>query len=477
MLEVISPIDSSVIDRIELDEPEGVASRIQAAREAHVRWLRLSGSERARILVRVAEEIERRSDEISRLESTNTGKLLSETKREVLRAAGAFRYYAGWIGKVLGETVPVDTDHLVYTLREPFGVVAGIIPWNVPFFFAAKKIAPALAFGNACVLKPALETPLTALLLRDLMDSAGVPRDLVQVMVGGTDVGAAIVASRNIDLIVFTGSDATGRAIARSAADNLTPIALELGGKSPQILFADADVDRAVEAISHGVFASCGQMCIAGSHLIVHESLHRTVVERLADRVRSLRVGSPFDPASDLGPQITATQRDKTLAFIEESRSQGTVIAQSTMPTNPELKKGFFVPPTIFGDLDPTARLLREEVFGPVLAISTFVDDDEAVQRANATDFGLAAGVWTSDVSRAHRIAQAVRAGTVWINTYRVLSESVPFGGIGHSGYGRENGTEATLLYTRQKSVWTSLTDPEASTTHDASTSPRTETR
>lgn len=457
MIQVVSPIDAAVLAELEMETAEDVASRITAARVAQREWAKRSGTDRGVLLGRVAEAIEKRADEIAELESRNTGKILSDTKREVLRAAGAFRYYAGWADKVVGETIPIDQDHLVYTLREPFGVVAGIIPWNVPFFFAAKKIAPALAFGNACVLKPAEETPLTALLMHELMMEAGIPENVVQVVIGGREAGAAIVASPDIDMIVFTGSDATGKAIARSAADNLTPITLELGGKSPQVLFEDADIDRAVEAVALGVFASCGQMCIAGSRLVVHESIHREVVNRLAERVRSLKVGSPFDSSTDLGPQITSVQRDKTLAFIEESKSVGKIVAQSTMPSDPSLKNGFFVPPTIFDDLQPDARLLREEVFGPVLAVTSFKNDDEAMQLANSTDFGLSAGVWTANISRAHKFAQEVHSGTVWINTYRILSELVPFGGVASSGYGRENGTESARLYTRPKSVWTSL--------------------
>lgn len=457
MFQVVSPIDATVLAEFEMGTAESVASQISSAKEAQLAWALRTGSERGRALGKVADAIEQRVDEIAELESRNTGKILSDTRREVLRAAGAFRYYAGWADKVVGETIPVDGDHLVYTLREPFGVVAGIIPWNVPFFFAAKKIAPALAFGNACVLKPAEDTPLTALLLAELMLDAGIPENLVQVVIGGREAGAAIVASPDIDLIVFTGSDATGKAIARSAADNLTPIALELGGKSPQVLFPDADLDRAIEAVSMGVFASCGQMCIAGSRLVVHESIHREVVDRLSERVRSLTVGSPFHASTDLGPQITSLQRDKTLAFIEESKLVGTMVAQSKMPTDPSLRDGFYVPPTIFDDLQPDARLLREEVFGPVLAVTTFASDEEAVELANSTEFGLSAGIWTADISRAHSLAREIHTGTVWINTYRILSELVPFGGLGLSGYGRENGTEAARLYTRPKSVWTSL--------------------
>lgn len=454
---VYSPIEGSVLRELPLSTAVEVEAGIGAARAAQLNWARRHPSERGRLLADVAGIIESRVEEIAELESRNTGKLLSDTRREALRAAGSFRYYGGWADKVVGEMIPHDGDHLIYTSPEPYGVAAGIIPWNVPFFFAAKKIAPALAFGNACVLKPAEDTPLTALLLKDMIRSAGIPEDLVQVFIGGREVGEAVVASPDVDLIVFTGSDATGKAIARSAAERLVPVAMELGGKSPQVVFPDADLEKAADAITLGVFASCGQMCIAGSRLVVHSSVHRVLVDLLAERVRDLTVGDPFASGTDVGPQITSLQRDKTLAFIEETAKVGKVVAQASMPSSPALAGGFYVPPTIFDELPPDARVLRDEVFGPVLAVTTFDDDDEAIALANSTDFGLAAGVWTSDIGRAHRMAAAIRAGTVWINTYRVLSELVPFGGIGLSGYGRENGTEAARLYTRPKSVWTSL--------------------
>jgi aldehyde dehydrogenase (NAD+) len=410
------------------------------------------------VLHGIAEAIEAAVDELSELESRNTGKILLDTRREVLRAAGTFRYYAGWADKVTGETIGVGPEYHAYTVQEPFGVVAGVIPWNVPFFFAAKKIAPARAFGNACVLKPAEETPLTALRLAGILDQSALPDGLVHVLPGGRDTGQALVADPHVDLIVFTGHHDTGKAIARSAADNLTPIALELGGKSPQVVFADADLDRAIDAIVLGLFASCGQMCIAGSRLVVHKSVAKEVVGRVAERVRQLRVGDPFDSTTDVGPQITRVQQQKTLEFIEETKDRARLVAQAPVPTEDRLRGGFYVPPTIFDEVEPGARVLREEVFGPVLAVSSFADDDEALRLADDTDFGLAAGVWTSDIARAHRFAHEVRAGTVWINTYRVLSDLVPFGGIGLSGYGRENGTEAARLYLRPKSVWTSLT-------------------
>ncbi|MFI7078562.1 aldehyde dehydrogenase family protein [Micromonospora sp. NPDC049903] len=458
MAEVVSPIDARVLARVAPAAPEEVHAAVRAARAAQPAWARRTGSERGRILHAVADLIEAAVEELAEIETRNTGKILSDTRREVRRAAGSFRYYAGWAEQVRGETIPVGVEYHTYTVPEPHGVVAGVIPWNVPFFFAAKKIAPALAFGNACLLKPAEETPLTALRLAGLLAEAGVPEELVAVLPGGRETGAALVSHPDVDLIVFTGHHDTGKAIARAAAEHLTPVALELGGKSPQVVFGDADLDRAVDAVVLGVFASCGQMCIAGSRLVVHESVYDEVLDRVAERVRGLRVGDPFDDDTDLGPQITSAQRDKTAQFIAETRSAGRLVAQAALPDDERLRDGFYVPPTVFDRLDAQARLLREEVFGPVLAVSSFRDDAEALRLADDTDFGLAAGVWTADIARAHRFAGQVRAGTVWINTYRVLSDLVPFGGVGLSGYGRENGTEAARLYLRPKSVWTSLT-------------------
>ncbi|QOC91860.1 aldehyde dehydrogenase family protein [Micromonospora craniellae] len=457
MAEVVSPIDARVLARVAPASPDEVHAAVRAARAAQPAWARRTGSERGRILHAVADLIEAAVEELAETETRNTGKILSDTRREARRAAGSFRYYAGWAEQVRGETIPVGAEYHTYTAPEPHGVVAGVIPWNVPFFFAAKKIAPALAFGNACLLKPAEETPLTALRLAGLLTQAGVPEELVAVLPGGRETGAALVSHPDVDLIVFTGHHDTGKAIARAAAEHLTPVALELGGKSPQVVFGDADLDRAVDAVVLGVFASCGQMCIAGSRLVVHESVYDEVLDRIAERVRGLRVGDPFDQDTDLGPQITSAQRDKTAQFIAETRSAGRLVAQAALPDDERLRDGFYVPPTVFDRLDAQARLLREEVFGPVLAVSSFRDDAEALRLADDTDFGLAAGVWTADIARAHRFAGQVRAGTVWINTYRVLSDLVPFGGVGLSGYGRENGTEAARLYLRPKSVWTSL--------------------
>lgn len=454
---IYSPIDGERIGEIPASTPEEIDQALEAARSAQRTWAATPATSRGRVLMQIADLIESHAEELSSVESRNTGKTLLDTRREVARAAAAFRYYGGYADKVVGETIPVGPDYHTYTAPVPHGVALGIVPWNVPFFFAAKKIAPALAFGNAAVLKPAEETPMSALFLRDLLAQVDLPDGLVHILTGGREVGARLVDDPRVDIIVFTGHTETGKAIARAAADRLVPVALELGGKSPQLVFDDADLDTAARAISMGIFASAGQMCIAGSRLLVHDSVHDDLVGRLVREVERMRVGDPFDTATDVGPQITATQRDKTLAMLDRAQADASVLAQGQLPTEKRLAKGFYVPPTILGDVAPGAEVLTEEVFGPVLTVSRFADESDALAEAANTDFGLAAGVWTSSVGRAHRVAQQLDVGTVWINTYRVLSDLVPFGGVRMSGYGRENGSEAARLYTRPKSVWTGL--------------------
>ena len=456
--DILSPIDGSSIAQVNDMGEDAVDRAFEVAKQAAPGWAATTARRRATILLEVARLIDLNAEEIAAIETRNTGKLSSEAQRDVLRAAECFRYYAGWADKAFGTVLDGPEDFHTYTRREPFGVVVGIIPWNSPFVFAAKKIAPALAFGNVSILKPARETPLSAIRLAELLAEAGAPAGVVQVITGGPEAGKALVRDARADLIVFTGSDGSGRHIAQAAGANLTPVVMELGGKSPQLVFADADLDAAVAGIIRGIFSNAGQMCIAGSRVYVQESVYPRFLGLLRERISLLRVGDPRKPETDIGPQATTVQQAKTRRMVSTAVAEGAeVVAQLPVPAEGTLGGGYFVEPTVLAGVTREAEIMRDEVFGPVMCIDTFADERDAVDRAHETTYGLAAGIWTVDVAKAHRVANSLRVGTVWINCYRVLADAIPFGGVGSSGFGREGGPEAVSLYTRVKSIWINL--------------------
>lgn len=454
MIEVFNPADGSVLDRVMPVSADSVDRIIETSRDAHSIWRRTEPAQRGRLLLEAARQLEARKDEFADLDGANTGRTPQAALAEVERGIAALTYYAGWADKAYGATVPVGPDLHAYTVREPYGVVVAITPWNVGFRLAVKKVAQALAFGNSCVLKPAPEAPLSCMLLPELFHSAGAPESLVQVAVGGSDLGAALVEHSETGLVTFTGSTGVGRSIAASAGAKLTPVITELGGKSPQLIFADADLEASADAVVNGVYRHAGQMCVAGSRVYVESKAASEFDELLAERTRSQVVGHPRDPRVTVGPQISQRQRDRTLDIIDRTKTEGTeVLAQAGLPEDPALKSGFYAPPTIFKDVDQDSLLMREEVFGPVMALSTFDTEEEALRLANDSNYGLAAGVWTRDGARAHRFARDLDSGVVWVNTYLKLSDQLPFGGNGDSGLYRENGEEAHRSYTRVKSV------------------------
>jgi aldehyde dehydrogenase (NAD+) len=459
MSKIYSPITGEVIAQVADATLADVDLALDRATASFDKWRKVNPSARGRILIKVGQLIRDNADEISALETLNTGKRLADTKREAIRAAECFEYYGGYADKVVGSVVPVPGDFHAYTEREPYGVVVGIIPWNVPFFFAAKKIAPAIAFGNVSILKPALETPLTALKLQEILLQAGIEEGVVQVLTGGSEIGKKLVSDHRTKLVVFTGSDKSGAAVGSAAAAHFAPAALELGGKSAQLVFADADLSAALDGVVEGITGSCGQMCIAGSRLYVEEKISADFIAGIKKRFDALIVGDPREKQTQVGPQVTALQAAKTLEYIEVAkRDGGKVLSSTQLNLASQISKGFYVPPTAFTDLPNSSLSVQEEIFGPVLSISTFKNEEDALLKAHDTHFGLAAGVWTSDTSRAHRMAAELRVGNIWVNTYRILSDLMPFGGVGSSGYGREGGTDAPNLYTWTKSVWISKT-------------------
>jgi aldehyde dehydrogenase (NAD+) len=416
----------------------------------------MTAPERAAVLRKAADLIELEADRLARLETTDNGKLLRETGGQMAAIPAWFRYFAGVAETARGETIPTaKPNFLVYTVREPVGVVGAIVPWNSPLLLLVWKLAPALAAGCTMVIKPSDHTPVTTLEFVRCLEEAGLPPGVVNVVTGwGPTTGKALAEHSGVDLIAFTGSTGVGKEVARTAAGHLARTTLELGGKSAQIVFDDAPLDAVRDGVIAGIFAATGQTCIAGSRLLVHRAVKDQLLEALAERARTIVLGDPLEPATEMGPLANEQQLRTVRAHIDRALADGATVVTGMDDGG---MGGLFLAPTILDGVTPDMALANDEVFGPVLAVDVFDAEDEAIAKANATRFGLAAGVWTVDVRRAHRVAARLRAGTVWVNSYRVVAPQVPFGGVGDSGWGRESGTEAMHSFTETKAVWVEL--------------------
>lgn len=457
------PVENPATEEILAEVAQGDAAdadnAVKAARACFESdaWRGMSARKRGRLLFKTADLLEARLEEFARLETAHNGKTLFESKIEISMTVNTLRYYAGWADKITGETLPVDGPFFTYTLREPIGVVGAIVPWNFPLNIASWKFAPALATGCTMILKPASETPLTALLFAELIAEAGFPPGAFNVLSGGgSTAGAALVRHPDVDKISFTGSTEVGRQIMKMAAETNKRITLELGGKSPNVIFADADLKAAVRGAQTGIFYGKGEVCAAGSRLLVEKSVHDQVVEQLAEGAKKLTPGDPLDKNTRLGALVSRKQQETVLGYVKKGLDEGATLVAGGHAVKPN-GKGYFVEATVFDQVRPEMTIAHEEIFGPVLAVMSFDDYDSGVALANKTIYGLAAGIWTKDVGKAHRAAKAIRAGTVWINSYNFYDSGAPFGGFKASGFGRDLGVDALDGYLETKTVFTSL--------------------
>ncbi|HEV7239109.1 MAG TPA: aldehyde dehydrogenase family protein [Thermoanaerobaculia bacterium] len=442
-----------------IDDVDAAVKAARAQMEPGSEWQKMKPRDRAKVMWRLADILTARAEEIGRIETIDNGKPIFESQYvDTPAAAECLYYFAGWSGKVTGDTIPVADNAFTYTLREPVGVVGAITPWNFPLMLAVWKIAPALACGNTVVIKPASNTSLSLLKFAEYAKEAGLPAGVLNVVPGrGSVVGNAIVDHPGVDAITFTGSTEVGRGLMARAAKTLKKVALELGGKSPNIVFADADLDAAAKGALNAIFYGKGEVCAAGSRLLVEEGAHEELMAKVIERANKMTAGDPLHPKTRLGAIVSKEQMETVLSYIEAGKSEGAKLVAGGERADIGTGKGYFVQPTIFDDVQVEHRISREEIFGPVLATIKFKDAEDAVAKGNATVYGLAAAVWTRDISKAHRMAKAIKAGTVWVNTYNLYDPALPFGGFKESGFGRDQGKDALEKYTQTKSVWVNL--------------------
>jgi len=456
--DTLNPATEKVITSVAEGDSADIDLAVIAARAAFENgpWEKTGARDRGRILLKIANLLEKHQDELALLDTLDNGKPITETTNaDIPLAIDCFLYYAGWADKIHGETIPVRGEFFNYTLRDPVGVVGQIIPWNFPLLMAAWKIAPALACGNTVVLKPAEQTPLTALRLGEICQEAGLPDGVLNIVTGyGPTAGAALAEHMDVNKIAFTGGSDTGRIIMQAASKNLKQITLELGGKSPNIVFADSDIDSAVSGAMTGIFFNQGEVCCAGSRLFLERSIHDEFVDKLSNKAANMRVGNPEDAGTQMGAQVSEEQFDKILGYIDTGKQEGAKLVTGGERCG---EKGYFIQPTVFDEVDNNMKIAREEIFGPVVSAITFDDVSEVVRQGNLSIYGLAAAVWTKDIKKAHRLARDLKAGTIWINTYNAFDAASPFGGFKQSGFGRELGVHALELYTQVKSVWINL--------------------
>ena len=458
----INPATEEKIADVASASVDDVDTAVKAARaqmEPGSDWQKMKPRDRAKVLWRIADMLSARAEEIGRIETLDNGKPIFESQYvDTPAAAECLYYFAGWSGKVTGETLPVADNAFTYTLREPVGVVGAITPWNFPLMLAVWKIAPALATGNTVVIKPASNTSLSLLKFAEYAKECGLPAGVLNVIPGrGSVVGNAMVDHPGVDAIAFTGSTEVGKQLMARAAKTLKKVSLELGGKSPNIVFADADLDAAAKGALNAIFYGKGEVCAAGSRLLVEEAAHDELMAKVCERAAKMTAGDPLHPKTRLGAIVSKDQMETVLSYIEAGKSEGAKLVCGGERADIGTGKGYFVKPTIFDDVDPDMRISREEIFGPVLATIRFNDAEDAIAKGNATVYGLAAAIWTRDVSKAHRIARAIKAGTVWVNTYNLYDPALPFGGFKESGFGRDQGKDALEKYTQTKSVWVNL--------------------